>query len=76
MAWMPFGAGPRICVGMKLAQLEMKMMLAKVLHTFTLVQCKETKVGYDCDIDCYMYVLVGSIAHIWCCNDSAVGCDY
>lgn len=45
--YLPFGAGPRNCVGMRVAQLEMKMGLARLFHTFSLVTCAETEVGWD-----------------------------
>jgi cytochrome P450 len=35
-AWIPFGAGPRACVGMQLALLEMQIVLATVLQHHTL----------------------------------------
>ncbi|KAM9376748.1 thromboxane-A synthase isoform 2-T3 [Pholidichthys leucotaenia] len=41
--YLPFGAGPRSCVGMRLAQLEIKMALAQLFHTFSIVKCPETK---------------------------------
>lgn len=47
--YLPFGAGPRNCVGMRLAQLEMKMTLARLFHTFSLVTCAETEVGCGCE---------------------------
>uniref|UniRef100_A0A8C6KY37 Thromboxane-A synthase n=1 Tax=Nothobranchius furzeri TaxID=105023 RepID=A0A8C6KY37_NOTFU len=43
-AYLPFGAGPRNCVGMRLAQLEMKMALVHLFHRFNIVACSETKV--------------------------------
>ena len=43
--YIPFGAGPRNCVGMRLAQLEMKMALVHLLRRFSLVACSETKVS-------------------------------
>lgn len=44
---MPFGAGPRNCVGMRLAQLEMKMALVRLFRRFSVVACSETKVGWE-----------------------------
>jgi cytochrome P450 len=35
-AWMPFGAGPRACVGMQIAMLEIPTVIAAVLQAFTL----------------------------------------
>ncbi|XP_030586625.1 thromboxane-A synthase-like isoform X2 [Archocentrus centrarchus] len=42
--YLPFGAGPRNCVGMKLAQLEIKMALVRLFHGFSILACPETKV--------------------------------
>uniref|UniRef100_A0A8C9YV96 Thromboxane-A synthase n=1 Tax=Sander lucioperca TaxID=283035 RepID=A0A8C9YV96_SANLU len=43
--YLPFGAGPRNCVGMRLAQLEIKMALVRLFRRFSIVACSETKVG-------------------------------
>lgn len=42
---MPFGFGPRICIGKRLAITEMKIALAKLLREFILVKCDKTMVG-------------------------------
>jgi cytochrome P450 len=35
-AWMPFGAGPRACIGMQIAMLEIPIVIAAVLQSFLL----------------------------------------
>ncbi|XP_030645925.1 thromboxane-A synthase [Chanos chanos] len=45
--YLPFGAGPRSCVGMRLALLEIKMSLVKVFQRFSIVACEDTKVPLE-----------------------------
>uniref|UniRef100_A0A8C7J3B5 Thromboxane-A synthase n=1 Tax=Oncorhynchus kisutch TaxID=8019 RepID=A0A8C7J3B5_ONCKI len=47
--YLTFGAGPRSCVGMRLAQLEIKMALVHVFRKFNIVASTDTKVGSTCD---------------------------
>uniref|UniRef100_A0A665W4S1 Thromboxane-A synthase n=1 Tax=Echeneis naucrates TaxID=173247 RepID=A0A665W4S1_ECHNA len=42
--YLPFGAGPRNCVGMRLAQMEIKIALIRLFHKYSTVACSETKV--------------------------------
>ncbi|GFO27161.1 cytochrome p450-like protein [Plakobranchus ocellatus] len=41
-AYLPFGHGPRNCIGMRLGQLELKIALAMVLRRFDVVPCEKT----------------------------------
>ena len=43
-AFIPFGSGPRYCIGMRLAAMEAKMTLIEVLSKFRIVKAPETKV--------------------------------
>uniref|UniRef100_A0AAQ4NRD9 Thromboxane-A synthase n=1 Tax=Gasterosteus aculeatus aculeatus TaxID=481459 RepID=A0AAQ4NRD9_GASAC len=45
--YLPFGPGPRTCVGMRLAQLEVKLALVRLFHRFSVVACSETKVPLE-----------------------------
>jgi cytochrome P450 family 3 subfamily A len=43
--YLPFADGPRNCIGMRFAQILMKITTAKLLQKFSFVQCKQTKVN-------------------------------
>ncbi|XP_077861674.1 cytochrome P450 3A8-like isoform X2 [Saccoglossus kowalevskii] len=43
-AWIPFGAGPRNCIGMRFALMEAKIGLVRVLQKFTFEPCAETQI--------------------------------
>uniref|UniRef100_A0A3Q2QAZ5 Thromboxane-A synthase n=1 Tax=Fundulus heteroclitus TaxID=8078 RepID=A0A3Q2QAZ5_FUNHE len=45
--YLPFGAGPRNCVGMRLAQLEIRMALVHLFQRFSIQACSETKVPLE-----------------------------
>ncbi|XP_049644657.1 cytochrome P450 3A12-like [Suncus etruscus] len=42
--YMPFGAGPRNCIGMRFALMNLKLALVKILQNFTFKPCEETQI--------------------------------
>uniref|UniRef100_A0A674JLB4 Cytochrome P450 3A n=1 Tax=Terrapene triunguis TaxID=2587831 RepID=A0A674JLB4_9SAUR len=42
--YLPFGAGPRNCIGMRFALLSIKVAIASLLQNFTFRPCKETPI--------------------------------
>ncbi|KAI1883293.1 hypothetical protein AGOR_G00243710 [Albula goreensis] len=49
-AFLPFGAGPRNCIGMRFARILMKLPLVQVLRQFSFAACTETEVPLQLDI--------------------------
>ncbi|CAL1289569.1 unnamed protein product [Larinioides sclopetarius] len=45
--YMPFGSGPRLCIGMRFALTQIKTCLACVLSSFRILKCPETKVPLE-----------------------------
>ncbi|CAN7937283.1 unnamed protein product [Ixodes hexagonus] len=41
--YIPFGLGPRACIGKRFAVLELKVAVCKVLRNFKVLQCEETQ---------------------------------
>ena len=42
--WRPFGAGNRVCIGQRLAMIEMKLFMAMLLRKFKIVKTNNTKI--------------------------------
>ncbi|XP_034732333.1 cytochrome P450 3A27-like [Etheostoma cragini] len=46
-AFLPFGTGPRNCIGMRFALLMMKLAIVEILQNFSFVTCKETNIPME-----------------------------
>uniref|UniRef100_A0A3B4BC54 unspecific monooxygenase n=1 Tax=Periophthalmus magnuspinnatus TaxID=409849 RepID=A0A3B4BC54_9GOBI len=48
--YMPFGSGPRNCIGMRFALVMMKLAITEVLQKYSFSVCKETEIPLELDI--------------------------
>ncbi|KAJ8253832.1 hypothetical protein COCON_G00204440 [Conger conger] len=48
-AYLPFGAGPRNCIGMRFAIIIMKLALLQILQNFNFAVCEDTPIPLDLD---------------------------
>ncbi|KAM9492992.1 cytochrome P450 3A27-like [Salvelinus alpinus] len=48
--YMPFGAGPRNCIGMRFALIMIKLAMVEILQSFTFSVCDETEIPLEMDI--------------------------
>ncbi|GAB6022645.1 hypothetical protein CHUAL_006738 [Chamberlinius hualienensis] len=44
MAYIPFGAGPRVCIGMRFALMEAKICIAHLINQFEVSPCAKTEI--------------------------------
>uniref|UniRef100_A0A3Q3JXU8 unspecific monooxygenase n=2 Tax=Monopterus albus TaxID=43700 RepID=A0A3Q3JXU8_MONAL len=48
--YMPFGAGPRNCIGMRFALVLIKLAIVEILQRYSFSVCKETEVPLEMDV--------------------------
>uniref|UniRef100_A0A3Q0SH97 Cytochrome P450 3A n=1 Tax=Amphilophus citrinellus TaxID=61819 RepID=A0A3Q0SH97_AMPCI len=48
--YMPFGAGPRNCIGMRFALILMKLAIVEILQRYSFSVCKETEIPIELDV--------------------------
>lgn len=61
-SFIPFGMGPRNCIGMRMAQLEIKMALASVLQNYSPVLCEKSVVSVQ--ISSHLHVYTFSVLYM------------
>ncbi|XP_062397203.1 cytochrome P450 3A30-like isoform X2 [Sardina pilchardus] len=49
-SYMPFGLGPRNCIGMRFALISIKLAIVELLQRFTISTCAETEIPVELDV--------------------------
>ena len=60
-SYLPYGQGPRMCPGLKFADLQVKVALVKLLQKFVIKPCQQTIVSTYCVIQYKVVMFLGRI---------------
>ncbi|XP_059104984.1 cytochrome P450 3A41-like [Peromyscus eremicus] len=64
--YLPFGYGPRNCIGMRFALINMKLAIVKILQNFSLHPCEETEVRQNIFfLACFCVLFIGIFINWW-----------
>ncbi|BES88396.1 cytochrome P450 [Nesidiocoris tenuis] len=59
--YLPFGGGPRICIGARFAKMEAAVCLAMLIQNYHIAKCSQTKIPLDFDQRSFLLVPKGGI---------------
>ncbi len=51
MAFMPFGGGPRNCIGMRFGIMEVKMAIVQLLKKYEIEKCEQTAIPLPVNVN-------------------------
>ena len=60
-SYMPFGEGPRICIGMRFGLMQVKTGLVHVLSRYEVAPCKDTPIPMEYDTRSFLISSVGDV---------------
>ena len=61
MAWLPFGEGPRNCIGMRFGKMQTKIGLVALLSKYSFSLCEKSVVPLDIDFEQILLTPKGGI---------------
>ncbi|XP_068979727.1 cytochrome P450 6k1-like [Bombus flavifrons] len=61
LSYLPFGAGPRICLGMRLGLMQSKLGVVQILKDYEISPCKKTKIPIVLDPNGIITTAVGGV---------------